>query len=324
MIDCRKLSLIALTGLSACLAGCGLVTPGLEEFYDPQDTKTMVDALVYHVQCEVQSQIQFLILDDIEASRIVLPSTNKPQGRRLEWLEKWGSQVTLTLTVDEKSSLNPGVSFNKILENATTKFPSGNVTTPQSFSLGLGATGSADATRKETLTWFIDFKTFLDPKSLSLARRERDRLYQAAREAGTGTVPSNCEEQNGILIQGDLKLREWLYAVMLPAFPQGGAIPDYAGSLAAEAKVSKKDVISHEVTFVILYSGNVTPSWKLVRVTANQGSLPFFSAQRSRTQDLLITMGPSAAGAPSQEVQNATLASQIGIAVANALRNTQQ
>lgn len=35
---------------------------------------------------------------------------------------------------------------------------------------------------------------------------------------------------------------------MAPAFPQGGIVPDYSGSLASEAKASKKDVISHEVT----------------------------------------------------------------------------
>jgi hypothetical protein len=72
--------------------------------------------------------------------------------------------------------------------------------------------------------------------------------------------------------------------VMVPAFSQGGIVPDYSGSLASEAKASKKDVISHEVTFVILYNGNVTPSWKLVKVSVNQGSVPFLSAQGSRSR----------------------------------------
>jgi hypothetical protein len=148
-------------------------------------------------------------------------------------------------------------------------------------------------------------------------------LYEIARETGSSTIPSPCSNQKGILIENDLKLREWLYAVMVPAFPQGGIVPDYSGSLASEAKAPKKDVISHEVTFVILYNGNVTPSWKLVNVSVNQGSVPFLSAQRSRTQDLLISMGPTTDGQPSIAVQNATLASQIGIAIANAIRNTQ-
>jgi hypothetical protein len=144
-------------------------------------------------------------------------------------------------------------------------------------ALGFGATVSADGTRKETLAWLIDFSRFTDPGSLKLAKGERDRLYEIARQTGSSAIPSPCSNQNGILIENDLKLREWLYAVMLPAYPQGGIVPDYSGSLASEAKASKKDVISHEVTFVILYNGNVTPSWKLVNVSVNQGSTPFFA-----------------------------------------------
>jgi hypothetical protein len=321
MTRCRKLVLTALFGLTGNICGCGTYVPGLQEFYDPQDTQTMVDAIVSDVQCEVQSSVQFLILDDQDAADAA-KALGKDQEPSLTWLKKWDAQITLTLTIDEKSTFSPGVSLNEVLRSALNKFPSGTVTTPQSSSIGFGGTGSADGTRKETLTWLIDFQRFTDKTSLGVARKERDRLYEAARETGSSTIPSPCNAQNGILIQSDLKLREWLYAVMLPAFVQGGIHPNYAASLAAEAKVSKKDVISHEITFVILYSANVTPTWKLVTYTANTSS-PLFNAQRTRTQDLLITMGPSAGGAPSQAVQNATLASQIGIAVANALRNTQ-
>jgi hypothetical protein len=321
VVNLRK-SAIAVACLSLGISACGTYVPGLQEFYDPQNPQTMVDAIVSNVQCEVQTAVQFLILDDQDAA-VAAAALGKVQKPSLTWLKKWAAQVTLTLTVDEKSSLNPGVSLNRVLENAVTKFPNGTVTTPQSSSIGFGATVSADGTRKETLAWLIDFSRFTDPRSLKLAKGERDRVYEIARETGSSAIPSPCSNQNGILIENDLKLREWLYAVMLPAFPQGGIVPDYSGSLASEAKASKKDVISHEVTFVILYSGNVTPSWKLVNVSVNQGSLPFLSAQRSRTQDLLISMGPTADGQPSIAVQNATLASQIGIAVANAIRNTQ-
>ena len=263
-----------------------------------------------------------MILDDQDAAAAAA-ALGIAQGPSLSWLKTWAAQVTLTITVDEKSSLNPGVSLNKILENAITKFPNGTVTTAQSSSIGFGGTVSADGTRKETVAWLIDFSRFTNPGSLKLAKKKRDQLYEVARETRSSTIPSPCSNQNGILIENDLKLREWLYTVLTPAFPRGGIVPDYSGSLATEAKTSKKDVISHEVTFVILYNGNVTPSWKLVNVSVNQGSLPLFSAQRSRTQDLLISMGPTADGQPSLAVQNATLASQIGIAVANAIRNTQ-
>ena len=193
MISCRKMTMTAIFGLSGCVIGCGTYVPGLQEFYDPQDTQTMVDAIVSDVQCEVQSAVQFFILDDEDAAQAAR-ALGKDQNPRLVWLKSWAAQITLTLTVDEKSSLNPAVSLNKVLPNATTAFPNGTVTTPQSFSLGVGATGSADATRKETLSWLIDFKRFTTARKLRIARKERDRLYAAAREAGSSAIPSSPSE----------------------------------------------------------------------------------------------------------------------------------
>jgi hypothetical protein len=112
------------------MSGCGTYVPGLQESYDPQNPQTMVDAIVSNVQCEVQSAVQFLILDDQDAV-VAAAALGKVQKPSLTWLKKWAAQVTLTLTVDEKSSLNPGVSLNKVLENAVTKFPNGTVTTAQ-------------------------------------------------------------------------------------------------------------------------------------------------------------------------------------------------
>ncbi len=66
----------------------------------------------------------------------------------------------------------------------------------------------------------------------------------------------------------------------------------------------------------------MTPSWKLVQVSANQGST-FFNAQRSRTQDLAITLGKATDEGLSVKAQNEALASAIGIAVANAIQSRQ-
>lgn len=296
------------------LSGCGTYVPEIQEFYEaPHGVATMIDAIVNQVQCEVQTGVQFLILDDIDAAEAA-KGAGLNQGRSLSWLDTWAAQVTLTLTIEERSALNPGVAFNTPIIPAVTTFP-GNiaVTTQQNYSLGLGGTFSASATRKETLSWFIDFRKFTDKASLKKAKLEKDRLGD--------TIPT-CNQENGIFIQSDLKLREWMYDVMLPAFVRGGQVPDYAQSLKNEAKKSKKDVISHEVIFVIIYGGNITPSWKLVRISANQG-LPLFGAQRSKTQDLIITMGPNEDGQLAIAAQNTALASQIGIAVANAIRSTQ-
>jgi len=65
-----------------------------------------------------------------------------------------------------------------------------------------------------------------------------------------------------------------------------------AGGGGGGGSSPKPDIISLEEKFQIVTSGNATPSWKLVRVSANQGA-PFFGAGRTRTHDLVITIGPA-------------------------------
>jgi hypothetical protein len=240
--------------------------------------------------------------------------------RRLVWLDAWGAQITLTLTIDEKSSLNPGVVFNTPMIGSTTYFPNNtlktpfSVATPQSYNLGLGGQFSADATRKETLSLYIGFDQFMGNLSKQFVEGSlsQNKVASLLIEA-----TAQCPNENGIFIQSDLKLKEWMEDVTLPAREQEGL--DYASALAAEAKAAKKDVISHEVTFVIVYGGNITPTWKLVRVSADTGSGTFLGATRTKTQDLVITMGPP----QSTTVNNTILAAQIGQSVASAIRSTQ-
>lgn len=305
------------------LSGCGTYVPPLQPFRGAEDVQTMVNAIVFHVQCEVQTAVQFLILDDIDAA-MAARSAGFKQGRSVAWLDSWAAQVTLTLTVEEKTGLNPGIAFTPPLAPAITTFtsPKVTVTTPQTFSLSLGGNFSATASRKETLSWYIDFKKFTDQASLKRARVERNRLYHAARETGASPYPEWCNQGNGALIQSDLKLREWLYAATLPTFVRGGAIGDFSESIRLAADKAKKDVISHEITFAIVYGGSITPSWKLLRVSGNQGALPFLNLQRSPTQNLIITLGQATPTGVSNTAQATTLASQIGQAVATAIRAT--
>ena len=55
--------------------------------------------------------------------------------------------------------------------------------------------------------------------------------------------------------------------------------------------VGKQNVLSHEVTFEVISSGNITPAWKLVRANFNQSG-SFFTTSRDRKHDLIITFGP--------------------------------
>jgi len=84
--------------------------------------------------------------------------------------------------------------------------------------------------------------------------------------------------RDSLLIQSDLKLYEWL-----SAFVTGAA----SGVITS---VGKQNVLSHQITFELAASGSLTPSWTLVRGSANQSTL--LMGTRHRRHDLLITFGP--------------------------------
>ena len=145
---------------------------------------------------------------------------------------------------------------------------------------------------------------------------------QKARGGRHGAQPARpCHHGEGPNIEGDLKFREWLEATILPTQSPGTtgqlpiltdaslqAQPAVAG--AAEAKGTAQpagaattaltkeapkpppfDIISHEVNFVVVAGGNITPTWTLVTFSANTGNSPLIGATRTRTNNVLITMG---------------------------------
>jgi hypothetical protein len=294
------------------LAGCGTFTPEIEEFWgSPADASVKVNKISGQVVCELRRAVQQVFADyqngylELRSS----PGHPAPKVRDLAWFEKWGAQVTLNLNIIENTSISPGVTLNKVLPNAVTPFPvGGNVTTGQSVSTALGGTFTTTATRTDKIGIFYTVKEL---------------------RYGTPSIDKTCfvgSANADLFLQSDLKLRDWLRAALLPS---GANIVDFANN--------SKNTISHEVKFEIVTSGSVTPSWKLVRVSANSAGT-FFGAGRTRSQDLTITVGPidsgggggggGAAGArakgrPPQlatAAQNADLAQQIGAAVAQALR----
>jgi hypothetical protein len=311
------------------LNGCGTYVPEIQDFYEPFDALNLVNAIVQHVECEVKTSVQELILEDMKNGEEFKPDGKNPQGRKLSWLDTWAAQIVLTLTIEEKSSLNPGLSLNTPIHNGITNFVgetlpgsypasltsyvAGNtfsaLTTAQSYVLGFGGNFSSDATRTETLSFFIDFTKFTDKESLKQAN---DKFKPAQDQFGDAFDPTSLCQQRGFLIQSDLKLRNWLQLVASNSFQD----PNFSGQVQS----SKKDAIAHEIKFMIIYGGNVTPSWKLVRVSANQGSNPLFGATRTKTQDLIITLTPPTQnGQLSAAANNTVLASQIGQAVASAI-----
>jgi hypothetical protein len=271
--------------VSALLSSCGTYVPGLHEFWGTEDDAgSKVLNVAAQVRCELRKGIYQLITDDLRIAR----QFNQP--RRTKFLESWGAQVTLTLSAVEKSGLTPGVSLIKPLNDV------------EALSTGLGAELSSEATRTGVVHFFFTVRELMLQKG----------------NFGTDCIPSK-PAQGFMVIESDLKLKEWLYAAIAPGFTSTVRFPNSKDGPFGQ------DVISHEVKFEIVTSGSVTPVWKLVRVAANDGGT-LFAARRSRSQNLLVTLGPaettpSGRAVLARPAENLHQAQQIGQAVGRAVRN---
>jgi hypothetical protein len=231
------------------LAGCGLYVPEIQESpLNPSGGQLLVKAIINSIHCEVKNAVLYVL-----GPKGVPQDLSRQQGA---FMNNWGMQMALTLTVEEKSTLSPVA-----------------VLTPLSpptaiFTMGLGASGSTDATRKETLNFYYTV----------------DQL----RSGRPCPDPNNLEPyapRDSLLLQNDLKLKEWLFDVIMAVGTREIGAPVDAKSIL------KQNVIAHEVKFEVVTTGNATPAWKLLRVNVNQSGT-FLSATRDRTHDLTITFGP--------------------------------
>jgi hypothetical protein len=267
------LSAIPLTALS----GCGLFTPEKYPFMDDTpyaDDATspygnLENAIVGHVQCEISKGIY-----DVWNHRDKLART--------AWLYStdWGASVTITLTFEDQSALNPGLSLTTPLENSIHTFPVGGpVTSGQSFALGLGGAGTGNATRQETIQFTYTNKVLLKWGQNRIGPDER-----------------YCDQTNkGIMINSDLKIDQFIYDKMTIAMLANDVDP-------AAANSPPFNTFQEQLTFVASLNANATPTWKFARVTANTTS-PLVTATRTNTDALTITFGevqPATRTSPAQ------------------------
>ena len=135
----------------------------------------------------------------------------KMQQPKFAWLQSWTVKADLTLQTNETGGLTPSVSYIDPLRNAyflgggpsSVSFPGGVPgnsvgATPQNFSLGLGATYSAQVFRTETV-------------SFTLSLRE----LQAWREKGEGRFLP-CLPVGRADLQGNLDIAPWIDAALGP------------------------------------------------------------------------------------------------------------
>lgn len=270
------------------VGGCGLFTPEMQAFWETRDQeKAFENIIVNNIKCEIRNGAY-------EAGRLLASSSRHP-GNDISWLEQQGALVTLKLAVDEKTALNPGISYSD--------------TAPAPFSLGVGSANSADATRTEIVAFTYSF---------------HDLLHEKGVEKYLG-VP--CDNEDGVLIQSDLKIKDFIVnKVFLAKVPGSVVIEDVPGGRTVPK--NPFSTFQYDVTFTISYGVSGTPSWKFTRVTVNPSS-PLFSTSQQRTQDLTISISktaPATKNAPARPsaeaiaIHNAAL---IGQAVATALQGQQ-
>jgi hypothetical protein len=283
-ISAAKQVLPFVIGIALILPGCGTYVPEIQEIPGGQRGEELIHAIVGSIHCEIIGSVKYVIDQDRRNAYTI------NNGRLYaDWLLGWGAQIQLTLQVNEQSTLSPSGSWS----------PMGV------FFLGGGASGSSAATRIDITNYYYTIKDL-----------DQAPPCDAATESTIADHPIGS-----LLIQSDLKLREWLLSAVV-----GRGTGDI--NFTPSDNPIAKNAISHEVKFEVITSGNITPMWKLAHSTINPtGSL--FSTSRDRVHDLLITLGPNVKtpvagpGQPPNSLGVFTpaagtfLASQIGLASRN-------
>lgn len=170
--------------LAGCLIGCGTVVPDIREPWDAvKDNNDVVDShdnrvIPVSATAQIEFEIKKQIYCELKAAVQTVDYWNKETKNTSPLLpDDWGASVSLTLQVDELTSLNPGVALNVPMANAMSTFgvvqKIGNTTisppttsTPQSFSLGFGANISATATRIDKFDPYYSVKYLRRPSTL--------------------------------------------------------------------------------------------------------------------------------------------------------------
>jgi hypothetical protein len=305
---------VAISGVALLQASCGTGIPRIPETWDlVADT----DA-TQHMEMQIKRAIFCELRDAVQIARNRVQYKTYYHGKLVSTAadqpvpDTWGVQQTLTFTVDELSKLTPGVSYTWPLNTAAS----------QTFALSAGGQLSSDATRTDKFESFYTIAELADVLSKNqICEKPQVEFVGEPSRSSPFTVLSN------------LGIKDWLPAATETSAylrssrsSSSGEGPPLGGSFAS-------DSFSYDVKFVIVTDGNITPTWKLLRVTT-ASSPAFFDTSRTRTHELLLTIGPgstttvkntkgqlvSKTVGPTNSAANSHLAQEIGSAVATALR----
>jgi hypothetical protein len=322
----QRAHFLAIVLAVGCLTtGCGAMVPDIKEIWDkdiPSDPATNRPPVpgAGQIEFEIKKRLFCDLKDAVQKVNNYYVETSKTGAKRRLIPLDWGALVSLSLEVDESSALNPAVALNTVLPNAVTNFPGlPSVTTPQSFSLGFGGAISSTATRIDKFNPYYSIAHLMKPYTRqSVCHPENDPFTRLS------LTPASSSP---FIIESDLGIKDWLmgaaFANALLPSDQPTPLPAAdrsqrgggAGQTGGATGRQEIDTLTYEIKFVIVSNGNVTPTWKLVKVSANAGAGTFFSVGRTRTHDLIITIGP-----PTSKTDQRFSSAETGAAVGNAIR----
>jgi len=202
----------------------------------------------------------------------------------------WGVAVYLQMQIDEQTQVAPGVGLNEPFHNAyaITAGPTSVPWTmtnllqppitaiPRFFSLGVGATGAARASRQEAVQFTVSTPD-LWKNAMEVAKSSPDRRHHC---------PVGGD---GVQIDSNLKIDDFIFDQITTASSTNFSSTDQHGFLAAPF-----NTFQETITFIALYSFGVTPAWKFARASVDPNT-PTASIQRDHINTLIITLGPMSA-----------------------------
>jgi hypothetical protein len=331
--ECRTRVFVGL--LLGTLSGCALSYPDIKEIWDadfPADPSTNTPKITgtAQIEFEIKKRVFCELRDAVhELNKYFVTHSKTPDGPTTKTLPllppTWGAQITLSLQVDQSISVSPGITLNEVLPTAERIFGVGkSVNVSQSFGFGFGGTLSSTATRIDKFNPYYTIAELAKPNTkYSVCHPENDPFVRLSKTPASSSP---------FILESDLGIKDWLVGAMfvnrlLPSSVSpdtlgpsagGGAKSGGSGGRRQEGGGgTRPDTVSYQTKFVIVSNGNVALTWKLLRVST--ATSPLLSGGRTRTHDLIITIGP-----PTVETSNRHIASEIGAAVGGATRAVTQ
>lgn len=198
-----------------------------------------------------------------------------PEDPNRKQLYDWAAKIALTIRAYDKGNFNPNISW---------------LNGPEILKTTVGVQTEANGTREMTMTYYLPFKELLT---------SRDSIDEAGKKIDCSKLNDEVEP-----IAGNLGIASSLQA-SLQAW-------DGFRTLSENLEGGPFETITHKVSFQVTGGMSATPTWTFTDVTVNPNP-SILGATRTRTDELLITMGPTVLGAKKERIPSPALNEAFGV-----------